>query len=144
MFKKTLTLLVSLSLFSLSNLALAHGGPEKSKSPANAQTYIIEPADGAEVPETFIVKFGLKGMGVAPAGINKKNTGHHHLLIDSTELPKPGVPMGANVKHFGGGQTEAEITLTKGKHTLQLVLGDHFHIPHDPIVASKKITVIVK
>lgn len=94
--------------------------------------------------ETFTVRFGLMGMGVAPAGTDKANTGHHHLLIDGKELPAADKPMGKEVKHFGGGQTEASITLPKGDHTLQLVLGDMKHMPHNPPVVSGKITVHVK
>lgn len=114
-----------------------------SPSPADAAAYIISPADGATVASTFTVQFGLKGMGVSPAGIEKANTGHHHLLIDG-ELPPAGKPMGKEVQHFGGGQTEASVSLTPGKHTLQLVLGNHFHVPHNPPVVSEKITVTVK
>lgn len=121
-----------------------HDHHHATKSPEGAQVYIISPKDGETVSETFTVKFGLKGMGVAPAGVNKPGTGHHHLLIDAKTLPKPGVPMGNDVKHFGGGQTETTITLPKGEHTLQLVLGDMLHIPHDPMVASKKIKITVK
>ncbi|WP_444997650.1 DUF4399 domain-containing protein [Aliikangiella sp. IMCC44359] len=124
--------------------AIAEQKAPVTKSPDNAKVYIISPKDGGEVESTFTVKFGLSGMGVAPAGVDKPNTGHHHLIIDGKELPKAGVPMGGNVKHFGGGQTETTITLPKGKHTLQLILGDKFHIPHDPMVVSKKITVTVK
>lgn len=115
-----------------------------SKSPANASVYIISPQDGATVDETFTIKFGLQGMGVSPAGFDKKNTGHHHLLVDGKKLPALDKPMGGEVKHFGGGQTQTEVTLAKGKHTLQLILGDHKHMPHSPAVVSKKITVTVK
>ena len=85
-------------------------------------------------------------MGVAPAGADLKNTGHHHLLIDVNELPDMAKPLPATteVKHFGGGQTETLLTLTPGTHTLQLLLGNHVHIPHDPPVLSKKITITVK
>jgi hypothetical protein len=106
--------------------------------------YFITPADGDVVPSTFTVKFGLEGMGVAPAGVDKPKTGHHHLLIDVAELPPPDQPLGGNVKHFGGGQTETTVTLAPGKHTLQLMLGDKNHIPHDPPVVSEKITVMVE
>ncbi len=122
----------------------AHEAMTVSSSPEDAMVYIIEPVDGAVVSENVVVKFGLVGMGVAPAGTDKENTGHHHLLIDSDTLPKEGVPMGSDVKHFGGGQTETTIQLTKGQHTLQLILGDKFHIPHSPMVISKKITITVK
>lgn len=117
-----------------------------SKAPADARVYIIAPKDGEKVGRTFVVKFGLSGMGVAPAGVNMENTGHHHLLIDVDELPdmtKP-LPAGENIIHFGGGQTETEITLPPGKHTLQLVMGNYLHIPHNPPVISEKITVIVE
>jgi hypothetical protein len=116
-----------------------------SKSPSDAKVYFIEPVDGATVSETFTVKFGLSGMGVAPAGVNKENTGHHHLLID-TELPDLTQAIGTSdkMKHFGGGQTESEITLSSGKHTLQLVLGNYLHVPHDKPVISKKITITVE
>jgi len=112
----------------------------------DAQLYIIEPVDGATVRETFKVKFGLSGMGVAPAGQNIKNTGHHHLLIDLDKLPDLTKPLPATdqIRHFGGGQTETELTLTPGEHTLQLLLGNYMHILHDEPVMSKKITITVK
>ncbi|MDD9893798.1 MAG: DUF4399 domain-containing protein [Gammaproteobacteria bacterium] len=114
-----------------------------SPSPAGAEAYIISPANGATVPETFTVQFGLRGMGVSPAGIERENTGHHHLIVDGT-VPEAGKPMGSEVKHFGGGQTETTITLPKGEHTLQLILGNHYHVPHNPPVVSEQITVTVK
>jgi hypothetical protein len=118
----------------------------RTKAPAGAQVYFISPRDGATVPQTFRVQFGLKGMGVAPAGVDSPNTGHHHLLIDVGTLPDANQPLPATdqVKHFGGGQTETMVTLTPGKHTLQLVVGDKSHVPHDPPVMSKRITVNVK
>lgn len=116
----------------------------QSVAPESANVYIISPKDGATVPETFTVKFGLKGMGVAPAGVEKKHTGHHHLLIDKATLPAFDKPMGSDVKHFGGGQTQTTLTLPKGTHTLQLIMGDHHHIPHKPAVVSKKITISVE
>lgn len=114
-------------------------------SPEGAQAYIISPADGDVVNSPVIVKFGLKGMGVAPAGIDKPNTGHHHLLIDVVDIPSPdkSLPADVNFKHFGGGQTEAIINLSPGKHTLQLIMGDKNHIPLFPLVMSKKITIEV-
>ena len=120
---------------------------EKAASTPDVNTpelYIISPKDGEEVSSPVTVVFGLKGMGVAPAGVDKKNTGHHHLLIDKTELPAAGVPMGADVIHFGGGQTEAEVELSTGEHTLQLILGDMAHIPLSPVLSSEKITIKVK
>ena len=117
---------------------------ERTEASANAQAYIISPQDGEVVGKTFKVKFGLNGMGVAPAGVDVKHTGHHHLLIDKDELPAMDKPMGGDVVHFGGGQTETMVTLEPGEHTLQLILGDKNHVPHDPAVVSKKITITVK
>lgn len=117
----------------------------RSEAPADAETYIISPADGAEITSPFTVRFGLRGMGVAPAGVDQENTGHHHLLIDVDEMPPMATPLPStdNVVHFGGGQTQTELDLPPGEHTLQLVLGDHLHIPHDPPVVSEQITVTV-
>ena len=113
--------------------------------PEGAQAYIISPVDGAAVSNPVIVRFGLKGMGVAPAGVDKAATGHHHLIIDAG-LPSYDAPIPASVhyRHFGGGQIEAQIELDPGEHTLQLILGDHNHIPHDPPVVSDKIVITVK
>lgn len=118
--------------------------PEKTASPSGAQAYIVSPANGATVGSTFTVVFGLKGMGVAPAGVQANNTGHHHLLVDGVQMPDLNIPLGSNVSHFGGGQTETSLTLTPGQHTLQLILGDHLHIPHNPAVVSEKITITVQ
>lgn len=126
--------------------AAADGTLPRRTAPDGAEVYIISPKDGETVGKTFVVLFGLKGMGVAPAGIDMPNTGHHHLLIDLAELPDLNLPlpMSENLVHFGGGQTETKITLEPGTHTLQLVLGDHLHIPFTNPVISKKITVTVK
>lgn len=125
--------------------ALAKIGMDVTASPAGAKAYIISPANGATVSSPVKVQFGLTGMGIAPAGVQKENTGHHHLLIDNPVLEAG--PMPANnpqVVHFGGGQTEAMVTLKPGKHTLQLMLGDWKHAPHSPAVASETITITVK
>jgi hypothetical protein len=119
---------------------------ERTPSPTGAEVYIVSPKDGATVKSPVTVVFGLKGMGIAPAGVKFENTGHHHLLIDTAvpaDLSAP-LPTTDQVKHFGKGQTEASIELTPGKHTLQLVLGDQNHTPHNPPVESKKITITVK
>ena len=119
---------------------------ERTAAPAGAEVYIISPKDGATVSSPVTVQFGLKGMGVAPAGVKFENTGHHHLLID-TEVPadtSAPLPTSDNVRHFGKGQTEASIELKPGKHTLQLELGDQNHTPLNPPVVSKKITITVK
>ncbi|MCK7458787.1 DUF4399 domain-containing protein [Idiomarina aminovorans] len=117
---------------------------ERTEASQEAQAYIISPQNGEVVDTTFKVKFGLSGMGVAPAGVDVKHTGHHHLMVDMDELPAMDKPMGGDIIHFGGGQTETTVTLEPGEHTLQLILGDKSHIPHDPAVISKKITIRVK
>lgn len=117
----------------------------RTPAPEGAEVYIIEPADGATVSSPVTVKFGLKGMGVAPAGVDKAATGHHHLIIDADlpPLDQP-VPSDAHYRHFGGGQTEVSLDLAPGTHTLQLLMGDMGHVPHDPPVVSEKITITVK
>jgi hypothetical protein len=119
----------------------------QTPSPAGAKVYFINLKDGDAVNSPFLVQFGLSGMGVAPAGVEKPNTGHHHLLIDTTltaEQMKEPIPSDANHLHFGGGQTEAMVTLPPGQHTLQLVLADWTHIPHVPPVMSQPITITVR
>lgn len=119
---------------------------ERTPSPPGAEVYIISPKNGAKVKSPVLVQFGLnKVMGVAPAGIKFENTGHHHLLIDTDPPANMGAPLPAtdNVKHFGKGQTETSVPLSPGKHTLQLLLGDQNHVPHNPPVISKKITITV-
>lgn len=141
--KKTCLLSAALALLLTSGLTpLARAG---TPSPAGAELYFVSPADGAVVGNPVVVRFGLKGMGVAPAGIEKKDTGHHHLLIDTAlpDLAKP-VPADEKHRHFGGGQTEVSVQLSPGTHTLQLLLGDLNHIPHEPPVMSKPISITVK
>ena len=119
------------------------GGPSRSTS--GAEVYFIDLKDGATVPAKLKLNFGLRNMNIAPAGTDRENSGHHHLLIDS-ELPpldQP-IPNDFNHLHFGGGQTEAEITLKPGVHTLQLLMGDKDHIPHTPPVMSPRIRVRVE
>jgi Domain of unknown function (DUF4399) len=120
----------------------------QTPSPAGAKDYFINLKDGDTVNSPFLVQFGLSGMGVAPAGVEKPNTGHHHLLIDATALTeeqmKEPIPSDDNHKHFGGGQTETMVTLPEGKHSLQLVLADWTHIPHAPPVMSEPITITVR
>jgi hypothetical protein len=121
---------------------LAPGTPRPS--PSGALVYIISPGNGSYLPNTFTVRFGLAKMGVAPAGIDKPNTGHHHLLVDAPlpPLDKP-IPNDENHLHFGAGQTETTLTLPTGKHTLQLLLGDLAHLPHQPPLYSDPIVVYV-
>ncbi|HEV2286121.1 MAG TPA: DUF4399 domain-containing protein [Steroidobacteraceae bacterium] len=118
---------------------------ERTPSPPGAEAYIISPKNGATVKSPVRVQFGLKGMGIAPAGVQFDNTGHHHLLIDSDPPADLAAPLPATDKivHFGKGQTEALVTLAPGKHTLQLLLADRNHVPHNPPVMSKKITITV-
>ena len=113
--------------------------------PPNALVYITSPKDGDTVTSPFRVQFGLSGMGVAPAGVETPNTGHHHLLIDANESLDPNEPIPQDKKHlhFGAGQTEALIELLPGKHTLQLVLGDRSHHLFHPPLMSDVITVNV-
>lgn len=117
----------------------------RTPSPKGAELYFISPRDGEKVTSPVTVRFGLKGMGVAPAGIALPDTGHHHLLIDA-EVPPLGQPIPADNRHihFGKGQTEAAVALERGPHRLQLLLGDHLHRPHDPPLMSKVITIVVE
>jgi hypothetical protein len=118
----------------------------RKPAPAGATAYIIEPADGATVANPVRVVFGLKGIGVAPAGTDRADAGHHHLLIDAGLPDNLAMPIANDEqhRHFGAGQTEVELTLTPGRHTLQLLLGDHLHIPFDPPIASSVITIEVQ
>jgi hypothetical protein len=133
------------ALTSLASPHLAMAGT--TPSPAGAHAYIGYPNDGQVVPANrpFRVWFGLRYMGVAPKGVKYRNTGHHHLLID-TDLPPMDqeIPNDRNHLHFGAGETETMIQLPPGKHTLQLLMGDDMHVPHNPPVYSKKITVIAR
>ena len=136
----------ALAVAAVALVASAVYAQERTPSPAGAEVYIISPKDGATVKSPVTVVFGLKGMGIAPAGVKFENSGHHHLLIDTavpSDLNAP-LPTSDQVKHFGKGQTETSIELAPGKHTLQLVLGDEKHTPHNPPVESKKITITVK
>lgn len=137
----------------ITSLAMASCGvayaqlPAQTPAPAGAEVYIISPADGAKVKGPVVVRFGLKGMGVAPAGIQMENTGHHHLFVDTdlpTDMTKPIGMIDNKIIHFGKGQTETTVTLPPGKHTLQLLLGDYLHVPNATPVASKKITITVE
>ncbi|HEY8326821.1 MAG TPA: DUF4399 domain-containing protein [Rhodanobacter sp.] len=141
-------ILLALALTGLTGAALAADAPglPTTQAPSGAAVYIISPANGATVGQEVTARFGLKGMGVAPAGVDKEHTGHHHLLVDVKELPAAGqpIPKDDNHIHFGGGQTETTLKLKPGTHTLQLELGNQNHVPFDPAVVSKKITIHVK
>lgn len=116
----------------------------RTKSPPGASVYFLEPQPGATVGTRFKIRFGLSGMEVSPSGTPKPNSGHHHVIID-TDLPPfdERIPADFNNVHFGGGQTEAELTLPPGEHTLQLLFADHDHIPHDPPLVSKELRIRV-
>ena len=119
------------------------GGPPIEEGP---RAYIISPENGATLSNPVTVRFGLSGVGVAPAGVERENTGHHHLLIDVEELPdfnKP-IPSDEHHHHFGGGQTEVTLDLAPGTHHLQLLLGDHHHIPHNPAILSESVVITVE
>lgn len=123
---------------------------QTSRAPAFAQAYFINLADGDVVTSPVLIRFGLSGMGIAPAGLQGEataKTGHHHLLINAElkgdDLKNP-IPADEQHIHFGSGQTEARVSLPKGRHTLQLVLGDWTHVPHDKPVMSERITITVR
>jgi hypothetical protein len=142
---KQISRLALLTGFAIASAASALAAEHRAMAPEAAEVYFISPEDGATVSSPVMVKFGLSGMGVAPAGIEKEGTGHHHLLID-TELENydEAVPSDDNHRHFGGGQTETSVELSPGEHTLQLIVGDQNHVPHDPPVESQMITITVQ
>jgi len=137
-------LLLVLGVTLMATLAVAQ---ERTAPAPNAEVYIISPQSGATVHGPVTIRFGLKGMGVAPAGVKFENTGHHHLIVDTdfSEL-KLAAPLPATDKilHFGKGQTETTLTLAPGKHTLELVFADYLHMSFDPPLHSKKITITVE
>jgi len=140
-----LILAVPLAAVPLADAQTPAASLERTPSPPGAEAYIISPRDGAKVHGPVLVQFGLKGMGIAPAGVKMDNSGHHHLLIDTDAPADLGAPLPATDKivHFGKGQTETTLHLAPGKHTLQLLLGDQNHVPHNPPVMSKKVTITV-
>ena len=142
--KKTNSLLTAIAMLSFLGCA-ATVAQETTFAPDGAIVYIVSPSNGDVVNNPVKVIFGLSGMGIAPAGTNIENTGHHHLIIDSplpdTSLP---VPSDDHHLHFGKGQTETVLNLTPGEHTLQLLLGDWLHKPHDKVIKSEKITISVQ
>lgn len=120
---------------------------DRTPAPEGAGVYIIAPADGAIVSSPVTFLFGLAGMGIAPAGVSQENTGHHHLLInvapDAIDLDAP-IPADDSHRHFGAGQTQTTLDLPTGTHTFMLLLGDEFHVPHEPPVMSGVITLTVE
>ena len=135
--------------FAVAGLVVLGAGAALAQSfPKTAKVYFIEPADGAVITGKVTVKFGLSGLGIAPAGVEKAGTGHHHILVDvdapkGADLENP-LQADDNHRHFGGGQSETALDLKPGAHTLQLIIGDHNHIPHDPALLSEKISITVK
>lgn len=124
----------------------AHADGHRSPAPDGARAYIVSPADGATVSNPVTIVFGLEGMGIAPAGTEMDNTGHHHLLINTdpgTLDQDSSLPATDQIVHFGGGQTQVSKDLPSGTHTLQLLLGDWSHVPHNPPVLSDVITITV-
>jgi hypothetical protein len=117
----------------------------RTASPAGASVFFISPVDGDTVTSPVSIEFGIDGMSVVAAGVNEPQSGHHHLLVD-TDLPNLGLPVPADAQHihFGDGSTSTELNLEPGEHSLQLLLGDHLHIPHSPPVASEVITITVE
>tara|TARA_B110000444_G_scaffold176792_1_gene165411 strand:- start:75 stop:494 length:420 start_codon:yes stop_codon:yes gene_type:complete len=136
-FVKIFTLLFTLSALSW--------GQNISSAPEGARVYFISPTNGSVVDSPVIVRFGLSNMGVAPAGVNREGTGHHHLLIDVNELPSliTSLPSSAQIRHFGQGQTEVQLQLNPGDHSLQLLMGNYLHVPHHKPVLSEKIIITV-
>lgn len=134
---------IAMGLALLSSAVLA----DRTAAPAGAEVYFIAPANGAKIKGPVTVKFGLKGMGIAPAGVKFDNTGHHHLLVDTdikeVNLDQP-LPASDKVVHFGKGQTETTLTLAPGKHTLELLFADMTHTSFEPVLHSKKITITVE
>lgn len=142
---RSLAALLAASALLATSPALAQSGSGRQPAPKGAEVYFHYPLDGLRVPERFTVRMGLKEMGLAPAGTEWANTGHHHLLINTEPgPPDQPIPSDYNNIHLGNGQSEVVVTLPKGRHTLQLLLGDHNHVPHDPPVMSRKITIHVR
>ncbi|MFK7793331.1 MAG: DUF4399 domain-containing protein [Devosiaceae bacterium] len=135
------------ALLATATFATVTHAMDQTMAPEGAEVYFIALDDEATLTNPVTIQFGLRGMGVAPAGVEQMNTGHHHLLInmplDQVDLTAS-LPNDDNHRHFGGGQTEVTLDLPAGTHTLQLLLGDHNHIPHNPVIASDVITVTVE
>jgi len=140
--KKHLIALAAAAAVSLPLAAAAE--MERTPAPEDANVYFISPGDGERLTSPVTVRFGASGIGIAPSGVDHDKTGHHHLLVDTgmPSLSSP-IPSDDNYLHFGGGQTQTTLDLSPGEHTLQLLMGDAKHVPHDPPVASKKITITV-
>ena len=146
MISKFLNIVIIISLVFFSHSLFSAGGIKKSLSREDAEVFIIEPKQGQVVKNPITIIFGISNMTLSPAGIKKEYSGHHHLLIDVDGLPDLSQPIPAdkNHLHFGKGQSKTTINLEKGEHTLQLLLGDYIHVPHDKALISDKIKIIVE
>ncbi len=144
-FKQSTVTAAMVLLLTAISLQSAMAETARTPSPEGATVSISNIKDGDVLPATFVVKFAVTGMDVVPAGENKPNTGHHHLLIDVDSISSASLPLPAtdNIIHYGAGQTETEITLKEGKHTLQLMFADYMHVPFNPVVMSKQIDITV-
>jgi hypothetical protein len=141
------------AVLTLALLAVTPVFAQGTPSPEGATVYFIGLEDGATVTSPVTIRFGLTGMGIAPAETVAENTGHHHLLVDRAPFGEGefgaeeftlAIPNDDNHRHFGKGQTEVTLELPPGQHTLQLVLGDAGHVPHEPPVVSAQITITVE
>lgn len=140
------TLLLSTQAFAQSD-GHSHDHDARTPAPDGAQVFFINPADGATVSNPVTIQFGASGIGIAPAGVEWPNTGHHHLLINvdpATVDMEFGLPADDQHRHFGGGQTQVTLDLPAGTHTMFLLMGDHNHVPHDPPIMSDVITITVQ
>lgn len=139
------SLLMLVLVIACGSLCAEGQAADRTPSAPGASVAFGNLADGDVVPPAFVVRFAISGMGVAPAGSRIENTGHFHLLIDLAEMPDFDQPLPANdqIRHYGKGQTQAELDLPEGEHTLQLMLADHAHVPHDPPVVSDVIRIVV-
>ncbi len=137
--------LLTAASLAVASVAYAQQEIERTASPSGARLYIISPSDGQTLSNPVIVRFGLAGMGIAPAGIEFPGAGHHHLMLDTAlpDLDKP-IPADDHHRHFGRGQSEVALELSPGVHSLQLLLGDRDHVPHLPPVFSEKIQITVE
>ncbi len=135
-------------MFAICGATLTFAQAHKTPWPEGAKVYFLSPKNGDIITGPVSVVMGLKGLGVAPAGVEKEKTGHHHILVDidlpnADDLQNP-LQLDDNFRHFGGGQTETVLNLKPGTHTLQLIMGDHNHVPYNPPITSEKITITVK
>ncbi len=145
MLKRLCLKLVFLAAYFICLTPMIVHADDAMESNVGASVYIISPMDGATVTSPVTILFGLNGMGVAPAGTEKAGTGHHHLIVDAPLPPlNEPIPADENYRHFGGGQTQTTIDLLPGKHSLQLLLADHYHLPHNPPIYSEVVTITVE